>query len=369
MKIVKVRSPFVIEINEAGSIGSKIELYIYPASGPFPSSPTYTLSKTNPSTTQLSTSYNISNFVKEYIDNIKPNNVGNATAGSEAFNEYVLCKVKRYKLVGATYTLLSDVDYIGVNGFTNYLDGYQNPTDTKIFLLANPNINNYYYKDSYADLKMEYLNLLYNKLSTDILTIKYERIDGVVHTLTQNIQSGAAGSDNLKITVTPVIYDGNFINGCKATITLTPVSGDPTIYIFYTYPIEECKYTPVRCSFINRYGGWKDIIFFKTQTNSINVKKEAFKLSPQLIDYNIFKGQSKSFNFNGTQSIKLNTGWVDENYSELITDLLLSETVLLDQKPVKLKTESTDLKSSLKDRMINYEIEFEYAYNLLNDVV
>jgi hypothetical protein len=369
MKVVKVKSPFVIEVSEVGAIGSKVELYIYPASGPFPASPTYTLSKLNPSTTQLSTVYNVSNYVKEYIDNIKPNNVNNPLAATEAFNEWVVFKVKRYKLVGSTYTLLTDVDYIGVNGFTNYSDGNQNPSNTKILLLANPNINNYYYKDSYSDLKMEYLNFLYDKLSTDVLTIKWERIDGTAYTFTQNIASGVAVSDNLKVPVTTVIFDGNFVNGCKVTITLTPVSGSPIVNIFYTYPIDECKYTPVRCSFINRYGGWKDIIFFKAQTNSISVKGSEYNLLPDAIDYNVYKGQSKVFNINGTQTVKLNTGWVDENYNELITDLLLSETVLLDNKPVKVKTQSHTYKTQLKDKMINFELDFEYAFDLINNIV
>ena len=369
MKVVKVRSPFIIEVNESGAIGSKIELYIYPSIGPFPASPTYTLSKLNPSTTQLSTVYNVSNYVKEFIDNIKPNNVNNSLAASEASNEWVLFKVKRYKLVGTTYTLLSDIDYIGVNGFTNYTDGNQNPSESKIQLLANTNINNYYFKDSYADLKMEYLNLLFDKLSTDVLTIKYERIDGTIHSFTQNILNGSAGSDNLKVPITRVIYDGNFINGCKVTITLTPAVGSPTVYIFYTYPIEECKYTPVRCSFINSYGGWKDIIFFKAQINVVNAKGSEYNLLPDSINYNVNKGQSKVFNINGTQTVKLNTGWVDENYNELITDLLLSETVLLDNKPVKVKTQSHTYKTQLKDKMINFEIDFEYAFDLINNVI
>jgi hypothetical protein len=92
-------------------------------------------------------------------------------------------------------------------------------------------------------------------------------------------------------------------------------------------------------------------------------------MMPSQLDYSIYQAQTKSFNINGQQSVKLNTGWVDENYSDLITDLLLSETILLDGKPVELKTTSTELKTSLKDKMINYEIEFDYAFNFINDVV
>jgi hypothetical protein len=75
------------------------------------------------------------------------------------------------------------------------------------------------------------------------------------------------------------------------------------------------------------------------------------------------------------QSIKVNTGWVEEYYNELIKDLMVSETIILydyeteTQKPVKLKTMTTDLKTSLQDKMINYQIEFEYNYNQINNVI
>jgi len=74
----------------------------------------------------------------------------------------------------------------------------------------------------------------------------------------------------------------------------------------------------------------------------------------------VLQGQKQRFNFQGKQKIKCNTGWVDENYSELIQDLLLSQVVLLDNKPAIVKSQSFDIKTNLKDKNINYEIEFEY---------
>jgi len=371
MKVVKVRSPFIIEVNEAGAIGSKVELFIYNYGGSVPATPTYTLSKSNPSATQLSTSYNVSNFVKEYIDNIKavyPNYYGS----SEVVNEWALFRVKRYKLVGTTYTLLDTIDYVGANGFTNYSDGIQNPSDTKIGILANTNINKTYYSQStYPNDLIQYENLLIDKTTTNttVVNIKYERIDGVAYNNNSNFGVGFSGIFNVKIPITLAKIDNNFINGCKVTITYTPASGSDIIQSFYTYPIEECKYTPVLCDFINRYGGWETITFFKAQTNAISVKGSEYNLLPSAINYNVNKGQSKVFNINGTQTVKLNTGWVDENYNELITDLLLSETVLLDNKPVKVKTQSHTFKTQLKDKMINFELDFEYSFDLINNVI
>ena len=370
MKVVKVRSPFIITVAETGQIGSKVELSIWNGSA-YPTSGTgfYSLSKTIPSASQITTNYNVSNYVKEFINNIKP--TYSTYADNEQSNEWIKFQVKRYKLVGSTYTQVGSTDeYVGINGFTNYADGYQNPSSNKMSILTNTNIINYYFKNPLGYSNIPYINFLIEKdtTTTTTITAKYERIDGI-YSSTQNILLGLSGVYNVKIPTTLIIVDGNFDSGCKVTVTLTPATGSPTVYIFYTYPIEECKYTPVKCEFINRYGGWEFLNFFKAQTNTISVKGTDYKLTQDSINYNTFIGQFKTFNTNGKQTLKLNTGFVDENYSELITDLLLSETVLLDGKPVTVKTQGSDLKTSLKDRLINYEMEFEYAYNLINDVV
>jgi hypothetical protein len=125
----------------------------------------------------------------------------------------------------------------------------------------------------------------------------------------------------------------------------------------------------VICSYINRFGGWQFLTFFKTRIDNISTKGTSYNQLQDSINYSVSKGQSKSFNINGKQSIKLSSGFVPENYSDLIQDLLLSETVLLDGLPVEVKTQATTLKTSLIDRNVNYEIDFEYAFNLINNVV
>ena len=90
---------------------------------------------------------------------------------------------------------------------------------------------------------------------------------------------------------------------------------------------------------------------------------------PDALDYNINRGQTKSFNMNGSQFVSINTGFVPQNYSDLIQDLLLTDTCLLDGIPVIVRTQSTDLKTTIRDKNINYQIDFEYAFNLVNNVI
>jgi hypothetical protein len=312
----------------------------------------------------------VANFVKEYIDNIAadyPNYVG-----TDDVINYAIFKVKRYWLDDEVYTLLDTTQYVGVNGFTNYMDGLQVATDTKIKLLFNPDIkNNYEIQSSYPVDTIQYLNVLveFDDIN-DLLTVEYENLAGT-YVATINIDGSTTGILLFRVPISLAKIDNNLIDGCKIKITYyNDVPGTTTIFDnIFTYPICEPKYTPVLCDFINRHGGWQTITFYKAQTNSVTAKSDEYKLMPNEVNYNPLRGQSKSFNIKGTQSVTLNTGWVDENYSELITDLLLSETILLDQKPVNLKTQSSELKTKLKNRMINYTMEFEYNFNLINDVV
>jgi len=352
MKIIKVRSPFFVTVNEIGQIGSKIELFIWNKGTTEPATPTYTLSKAIPSATQIDNNYNISNYIREYISPIKPTLVTTPTV--EDNNAWAICKVKRYKLVGTTYTLLDTIEYVCIDGFTNYSDGRQLSIDTDVaapaLILNNANIISNYYTNPY-------LNILCQKNSGFNLSAKYYTKANVLID-TQTILALGSGTEyfNYKIPFRSTLSTDDYQ---KLSLNYENV-----FYNKVTIKNEECKYIPVTCSFINRLGGWEFLTFFKQQTNSISVKGTNYKLMPNNINYDVSVGQNKTFNLNGTQTVKLNTGFVDENYSELITDLLLSEIILLDNKPVTLKTQGSDLKTVLKDRMINKHHFQKYRYQL-----
>ena len=47
---------------------------------------------------------------------------------------------------------------------------------------------------------------------------------------------------------------------------------------------------------------------------------------------------------------------------------MLSEILLLDNKPVKITTKNAELHKAINKRVINYELSFEYAYNIINTI-
>jgi hypothetical protein len=228
---------------------------------------------------------------------------------------------------------INDETFVCLNGYNQYSDGYNNYSENAVIPLLNPLI-----KVQKTSLTTPYVNVFY-------ITGTYD-ITGITGITTLNVPSDS-------------LY--------KIPLTSNLVFDDYFEYL--SEEICEPKYTPLTCTFINRFGGWQYLTFFKANLQTIDVTSKDFNLLPASINYNVLQGQKKIFNSQGKQKIKCNTGWVDENYFELIQDLLLSETVLLDNKPVIVKSQSSEYKTHLKDKNINYEIEFEYNFGLINDVI
>ena len=336
MKKIFIRSPYFIEVNEAGQIGSKVELFFYNKDSSMPTEPTYTLAKVIASDSQTNTIYNISNFAKDFIKPINPVQVTEPTEEDLITWCYVL--VKRYKetTIG-NYTLLDSETIVCLNGYTQYSDGYNYSTTEEIVPLFNTDIK----RQTFTGFN--YINVW---------------ID--------NNQYVWAGNDEYYFDVNsdgvwklPYDYDPYFF----------AVDGGSDIFTMNAERICEPKYTPITCNFINRFGGWEFLTFFKASKDTINTTSNDFNLLPSNVNYNPLQGQKQVFIKQGKQMVKCNTGWVDENYSELIQDLLLSETVLLDNKPVIVKSQSSEIKRHINVKNINYEIDFEYNYGLINDVI
>ena len=367
MNIIFIRSPFFIEVDETSQIGSKVELFIWNKGTTEPTQPTYTLSKKAPSVSQSKNNYNISNYVKEYINIIEPTFIDSITV--EDNNQWCYVKVKRYKETTAgNYTLLDETVYVAFNGYTNYLNGKQIESNGTFFTLSNFENKKYKYYLTPGSSLTPYVNFFVEQ-GTRRFYLKYTKLDGTSPEII-NIVTNPAADFLYKIPITKP-SNTDFANGNAFEIweDLAPPTADRLRFRTLFIPECEIKYTPMVCSYINRTGGWESIAFFKARTENWEVKNKEYNLLPDSLDYNTARGESKFFNYEAKKSIKINTGWVEEHYNELIKDLMTSETILLDGVPVKLKTMSTDLKTSLQDKMINYTIDFEYNFNQINNVI
>lgn len=333
MKKIFVRSPYFIEVNETNQLNAKIEVYLWNKGTSEPTTPNYTFTKNIPSDNQRVLSWNVANLAKEFIKPIAPVSVSVPT--EENVNTWCYMRVVSY----SDDVEVNDETFVCLNGFTSYSVGYNYSTEYDIIPLVNEDIKLTTFTG------FNYINVWIE----DNQTYLWEGND-----------------DNFFTTSTEGLWKLPY-DYYRYRLYI-----DGTSEYFFTIQTEqlcEPKYTPINCTFINRRGGWQFLTFFKASLESIEVTSKDFDMLPSSINYNTFQGQKKVFNSQGKQKIKCNTGWVDENYFELIQDLLLSETVLLGGKPAIVKTQSSEYKTHLQNKNINYEIEFEYNYGLINDVI
>ena len=324
MKKIFVRSPYFIQIDEPDQLSGSIELYIWNKNSTEPTDPNYTLSKDIPTANQPVLSWNISNYALEFIKPIKTTTVSVPT--EEDVNTWCYMRVISY----SDGEEVADETYICLNGYTNYSLGYNQYNDYIVVPLVNYSIT----FQKWAPI-VPYVNVFYEQGD-------YEVIDYGTLTVTEPGMWKIPLTDN--------------------------VNGDD-YFEYYSVEICEPKYTPIICTYINRFGGWQFLTFFKASSELIDTEYKEFNLMPSNVDYDPYLGVNKVFNNQGKQSVKCNTGWVDENYFELIQDLLLSETILLGNKPVTIKSKSMDKKTYIRDKNINYTIDFQYAFGLINDIM
>ena len=359
MANIFARSPYLIKIKETGQSGSKVELFLSNTS--FGGSPQYTLSKLIPASNNIETLYDISPYIREYISFVIPNDLSDS-AELNRINERVNVRVKRYKLVGSTYTLLDTTDYIAFDGYTTYIQNYN-------YDLGNYGLdegNYYYYPDVGAGIIR--VTTLVNSAA------RYTNLS------TGNILSIGLATGTFDI---PRVYNvySNYIYGNKVEI-LNPAGAVQKTYYFY--PQEECKYTPVMIDFVNKYGAWQREFFFKASNETFSVENTEYNLlqadtyfqNTGVLNYNFVQGQRQTFNTNGKSSIKVNTGWVKETWSEVLKQIMLSERILIysdptyfPPKPAKINSKSTELFKHINTKQINYSLEFEFTYDVLNSVI
>lgn len=379
MKIIFARSPYHYIIDEVGQTETKLELYLWESNAVQPTAPTYTFSELVPSMSQSAASYNIANQCRDFLDNLAPE----YSNPIESSSMWAYGRVKGYAKVGILGSLAPtglDETFVIVYGYTEYMDG------------ANLCLENVLMFPMAADVKM--INTIpatftYNETTQTVpMAIDMNRLPYVNVLIEKQVNTTyfyefiSATEPNNYIQILPTdpiqmmkVYLNNWVNfydyQFPYTVRLTRVKGQTITVVWSRNIVPDCntKYQPLLCSFISKYGGWENIWFTRANEVSITTKSTDYNLSPQSVYYDPKRGQKQSFNTNGNKSIKCNTGFVEESlFSDMITQLMLSETVLLDGVPVSVKNTSSVLKTHLKEKNINYEIEFEYAFQMINNI-
>ena len=82
--------------------------------------------------------------------------------------------------------------------------------------------------------------------------------------------------------------------------------------------------------------------------------------------------QKYVYNKQGNETLVLNTGYVDDGQFETIKQIMLSEQVWAKigttVYPVNVNTSSLAKKTKINDRLVNYQLEFMFAFDVVNNV-
>lgn len=301
---------------------------------------TYNFTKNVPTTTSTNIWVDISPMIKDFYS-YSPITTSSFSVPTVTFSDCVLLaeiKANRISTLGTTTTPLSQ-KYIATNGYGYYTEG-QNKQATNKILLSHT---------EYRAYNNGYFIVPLSCSSSD----SNPTVNGSEVSL--NYSEGA--SNYVKYLVIPL--------GAYSS-TVTVVYGGETVYIEL---IEECKYEVSDVQFVNRFGVIESMHFYKAQKESLTVTSSDFKNAyTNGISYDVNKHQIKQFNKKSNRKVTIETGFLTPYYNETVQELMQSENVWVNGKPVNVVTGSLEFKTRVVDKLISYSFDFEYAYDEINNV-
>ena len=150
--------------------------------------------------------------------------------------------------------------------------------------------------------------------------------------------------------------------------------------------IDECKETPYKISFVNKFGVIQDMWFFKKRVDSFTTERDEYKKSTMKVKDSIsFSSSSHKSSYlknQGFERFTMNTGFIDESYGEVVKQLMVSEYVYIHDfsqlnlddggsnkvYAIKVSSSDVDIKTRLNDKLINYTLQFEAASEFIQSI-
>ena len=379
MAKINVRSPYFVNIssNNLTSATLEIRIYLGEAETSWQGSPQYTLTST---AINDKINFEIAELIKDYIPE-----AFNGIYPSQDFSEddnttvYVDYRVTETLTTGVQ----TPVDTLGVRAFYGYgyfeeganpqlLQGYLQSNTTILKLhdapiripVDNENTNSvaFFYQGQQVYSWLPFIGL---KIQDQIVYVS-NGVNGADSFEERVELDGGTFEDNACIDQ----FEDDFELHPVDTVYVSAVDG---LTIIKVDNIEECKYTPYKVTFINKFGAYQDIWFFKRSNLSMTKKDEMFKSN--IINngsYNTYQHQYSTFHVNAKETLSLNTGFYPESYNEVFRQMSLSDKIWIEYNektlPVRLTSSNLSFKTTLDDKLINYTIELEFAFDKINNV-
>jgi len=374
MSKINVRSPYYITTGTVTNLTStQLELYIYQGeqTNDRPATATYTI---NSFAVENVCVFEIAELVRDYFTN--------AFDGDYATDIFWV----DYRTTNTIQiTEGSASSFTQLKAFYGYglFDDGANPTNSQAVLQSNTKIVKL--DDAPAVIAVDTslaTQVTYELNGTQVYTKAITPSSPPTSTTQiEYVTSGINGSDEFE---DRVIQDNGTFEGSDC---LTAFEGEYTLFDFDTILVDsstgvtkltvtsesECKFTPYKITFINKYGTLQDIWFFKRTNETLTTKTEKFKKNIiSGASYSISNHQDKTLTKNGKEKLTLNTGYYPEAYNEVFKEMQLSEDCWIEIEsktlPIQVTSSSFAYKTQLNDKIINYTIEIEFAFDTINNI-
>ena len=353
MGIINTRSPHFLSVSIANLATATLDIEIYTGDETtgYSGTPTYSLSKQIIlNTTKIS--FEISELIRDYLDITFE---GDYDASAEQSCKWVrtILTAKDGNGIQLSQTISTDLAF---DSYGYFEEGANYSFEYEGLLMS----NNYMFIESGDEIKIP--------IQTDrTVTVKfYDSDNGILNTETFSL------SDQSQDKVAYTSFNDD--QAVKATIQYTGDSGSETSTIIISQ-LSECKFTPYKTTFINKFGVLQDLYFFKKSVEKMTTKRESYKANTLTSNntYNTYNHTKRDFNIEANESVSLSSGFVNESYNEVFKQMMLSEKVWITNAnnqvyPINIKTSNITYKTSVNDRLVEYTIEFDNSYNVLNDI-
>ena len=135
----------------------------------------------------------------------------------------------------------------------------------------------------------------------------------------------------------------------------------------------ETKYPNVRVKWKNRFGQWDNFNFNMVSRESFSTTNRTYQ--PQLgswdgtsLSYNNYDSSIENYVSDSSQTIQVNTDWIEEDYNDIFKQLLVSDEIYWIQndgssKPLSITTSNLQFKTGVVDKLIRYTFDFALGQN------
>ena len=393
-KLINTRSPFFIKVSDSTLDTAKLELYIY--EGVYDTSPDaadlkYTIEKSELEGNNIII-FEISELVRDYIETKYDGEYDSYTVWVNpvitATNE------SGGTITSPTITPSVSGQFIATEGYGYFEEG-ANPDFDEGLMMSEGTIYRVNDRSVNIPVSTETTNSVSFLLNGETVYSKLiDYADPANPTTSETIQYVASDSnseaDSYKERVLEAGGTFEYNSLLEAFEESFDIGAVDEVYINYTNDTEtktkilkvktfDCsKYEPIRVTFVNKYGALQDLYFTRRSNESINITSQDYKASVfdfTSLSYDQTAHQQRTLNLVGKESVTLNTDYIDESCNEHIKQLMLSEQIwmtrLTDEEkivPLKLKSNSLQLKTRVNDRLVQYTMQFDVAADKINTI-